>query len=237
MKLNKMLLIAFAALGLMVSGCASKKNDLSTIEAQKAQQLAKENHATRNHAHQTYGHAASLLQANGGAVSAGTRNSFKDAMAALKRALAGNDIEAIKKAEANLAKQSQNFSNEANANQNRQNTAVKALQPASHAVYFAFDSAVLEGAAGGVLEGYARWLLDNRDVNVTIEGNCDQRGSREYNLALGQQRADSVKKFLMSRGVQAGRLDTVSFGEERPVCQGSGESCWAQNRHADIVRR
>jgi len=87
------------------------------------------------------------------------------------------------------------------------------------------------------LETYAAWLNANSDVNVTIEGNCDQRGSREYNLALGQQRADSVKSYLVQHGVSAYRLDTVSFGEERPACQGSGEACWAQNRHADIVSR
>jgi peptidoglycan-associated lipoprotein len=112
-----------------------------------------------------------------------------------------------------------------------------AKQPSSNAVYFAYDSAELDEAAKAILDGYAAWLNDNTAVNVTIEGNCDQRGSREYNLALGQRRADSVKGHLVAQGVAADRIDTVSFGEERPACTGTGEACWAQNRHADIVSR
>ncbi len=117
--------------------------------------------------------------------------------------------------------------------------AVKSLasKPASSSVYFAFDSADLDAAGSATLDGYAAWLNDHGTVSVTIEGNCDQRGSREYNLALGQQRADSVKAYLVARGVNASHIDTVSFGEERPACSGTGEACWAQNRHADIVSR
>ncbi|MDQ6994924.1 MAG: peptidoglycan-associated lipoprotein Pal, partial [Mariprofundaceae bacterium] len=123
------------------------------------------------------------------------------------------------------------------ADQAAANQATFVAKPASNGVYFAFDSASLECAGNNLLEAYATWLNANADVKVTIEGNCDQRGSREYNLALGQQRADSVKHYLVQHGVDGSRLDTVSFGEERPVCQGSGEACWAQNRHADIVSR
>ncbi|MDQ6968049.1 MAG: peptidoglycan-associated lipoprotein Pal [Mariprofundaceae bacterium] len=112
-----------------------------------------------------------------------------------------------------------------------------ASKPASSSVYFAFDSAALDAAGSATLDGYAAWLNDHGAVSVTIEGNCDQRGSREYNLALGQERADSVKAYLAARGVSASHIDTVSFGEERPVCSGTGEACWAQNRHADIVSR
>jgi len=112
-----------------------------------------------------------------------------------------------------------------------------ASKPASSSVYFAFDSAELDAAGNATLDGYAAWLNDHGAITVTIEGNCDQRGSREYNLALGQQRADSVKAYLVARGVSARYIDTVSFGEERPACSGTGEACWAQNRHADIVSR
>jgi len=112
-----------------------------------------------------------------------------------------------------------------------------ASKPASSSVYFAFDSAELDAAGSATLDGYAAWLNDHGGVSVTIEGNCDQRGSREYNLALGQQRADSVKAYLVARGVNASHIDTVSYGEERPACSGTGEACWAQNRHADIVSR
>ncbi|HKI60806.1 MAG TPA: peptidoglycan-associated lipoprotein Pal [Mariprofundaceae bacterium] len=110
-------------------------------------------------------------------------------------------------------------------------------KPSTNSVYFAFDSAELDASAQATLDGYAAWLNANRNADIKIEGNCDQRGSREYNLALGQERADSVKNYLSAHGVSSSRVDTVSFGEERPVCKGTGEACWAQNRHADIVAR
>lgn len=106
-------------------------------------------------------------------------------------------------------------------------------KPSSNSVYFAFDKSDLDASSQAVLDAYAEWLNSN-SVKVTIEGNCDERGSREYNLALGQRRADSVRNYLVNRGVSANRIDTVSFGEEKPVCTGSGEACWAQNRRADI---
>jgi len=107
----------------------------------------------------------------------------------------------------------------------------------SHSVYFAFDSSALDTAAQSILNANAAWLKANPGKRITIEGNCDERGSREYNLALGQRRADSVRTYLVKQGVDANRIDTVSFGEERPVCKGTGEACWAQNRRADIVTR
>jgi len=112
-----------------------------------------------------------------------------------------------------------------------------AKKPSSNSVYFAFDSSALDAAGKATLNGYAAWLADHGGVTVTVEGNCDQRGSREYNLALGQRRADSVKAYLTSHGVSSSRVDTVSFGEERPACTGTGAACWAQNRHADIISR
>ncbi|MDX8406107.1 MAG: peptidoglycan-associated lipoprotein Pal [Mariprofundus sp.] len=110
-------------------------------------------------------------------------------------------------------------------------------QPSTNAVYFAFDQSDLDAAARATLDGYAVWLNANNTRNITVEGNCDERGSREYNLALGQRRADSVRDYLAGNGVSAARVDTVSFGEERPVCKGTGEACWAQNRRGDIVSR
>jgi len=110
-------------------------------------------------------------------------------------------------------------------------------KPSTTSVHFAFDSASLDAAASATLEGYAAWMNANNSNKITVEGNCDQRGSREYNLALGQQRADIIRDYLTARGVNATHIDTVSFGEERPVCTGSGESCWAKNRSGDIVIR
>ncbi len=112
-----------------------------------------------------------------------------------------------------------------------------AMKPSTNSVYFAFDSAKIDAAGEAIVTAYAAWLNKNPDVKVTVEGNCDERGSREYNLALGEERAKSVKDILVSNGVDAARIDTVSYGEERPVCTRSGEACWAQNRHADIVNR
>ncbi|MDQ6953231.1 MAG: peptidoglycan-associated lipoprotein Pal [Mariprofundaceae bacterium] len=241
MKLNKMLLVAFTGLGLMVSGCAAKKDDLSTIEAQKAQYNAE----VRHDANGLYQSAASTLSQGQSNTNTSNNQSVKNAMAELKIALAGKDIEKIKSAKQKLASELQAL-NEAKAQQaaaaaapitNDTTNYMQVVKPSSNGVYFAFDSAYLSSAGNNILEAYVTWLNANSDVNITIEGNCDQRGSREYNLALGQQRADSVKTYLVQHGVSAYRLDTVSFGEERPACQGSGEACWAQNRHADIVRR
>ena len=110
-------------------------------------------------------------------------------------------------------------------------------KPSTNSVYFAFNSAKVNSSGETVLVEYAAWLNANEDVNITVEGNCDERGSREYNLALGEERANAVKEVLVANGVDEMRVDTVSFGEERPVCTRSGEACWAQNRHGDIVNR
>jgi len=112
-----------------------------------------------------------------------------------------------------------------------------AMKPSTNSVFFAFDSAKIDAAGETILTGYAAWLNKNADVNITVEGNSDERGSREYNLALGEERAKSVRDVLIANGVDGARIDTVSYGEERPVCSRSGEACWAQNRHGDIVNR
>ncbi len=112
-----------------------------------------------------------------------------------------------------------------------------AQEPSSHSVYFVFDSSRLDDPALAILNANAAWLNVHPSTLITIEGNCDQRGTREYNLALGQRRADAVRAYLVKRDVLASRIRTVSFGKERPACKGTGEACWAQNRHADIVVR
>jgi len=113
----------------------------------------------------------------------------------------------------------------------------EAQEPSSHTVYFAFDDSGLDESALHILNANAAWLKAHPGTLITIEGNCDQRGSREYNLALGQRRADSVRAYIVSQGVPSSNIDTVSFGKERPVCMGTGEACWAQNRNANIVVR
>jgi peptidoglycan-associated lipoprotein len=97
-------------------------------------------------------------------------------------------------------------------------------------VHFAYNEYNIEDSDKTVLGRQAAWLQKYPGVRVTIEGNADERGTREYNLALGARRANAVKEYLVSQGVSAGRVETVSYGKERPICTESNESCWAQNR-------
>jgi peptidoglycan-associated lipoprotein len=99
-------------------------------------------------------------------------------------------------------------------------------------VYFDFDKYDLRADAAPILDAQAAWLRKYADVQVRIEGNCDERGTREYNLALGARRANAVRDYLITRGVAAGRITTVSYGKERPLDPGSDEQAWARNRNA-----
>jgi len=99
-------------------------------------------------------------------------------------------------------------------------------------VHFDYNKyAILEGDKA-TLQRQATWLARYPSVRVTIEGNCDERGTREYNLALGARRANAVKEYLVSLGVSSARVETISYGKERPICSESTESCWAQNRRS-----
>jgi peptidoglycan-associated lipoprotein len=97
-------------------------------------------------------------------------------------------------------------------------------------VHFDYDAYNITEEGKSVLQRQAAWLAKYPSVRVTIEGHCDERGTREYNLALGARRANSVKEYLASLGVSAGRVDTISYGKERPICTESDEGCYAQNR-------
>jgi peptidoglycan-associated lipoprotein len=106
---------------------------------------------------------------------------------------------------------------------------------AKRSVYFDFDSNAVKDEYRGLVQAHSRYLAsDRRDARIRIEGNCDERGSREYNLALGQRRAESVKQIMTVLGVNGGRIETTSYGEEKPVAMGHDEQSWAQNRRADI---
>lgn len=102
-------------------------------------------------------------------------------------------------------------------------------------VYFAFDSTVLNVESKKTLDIVAEWLNSEKDVKIILEGHCDERGTREYNLALGQKRADVAKKYLMSKNVEESRIKVVSYGKEKPEFVGSGESVWSKNRRAVVV--
>jgi peptidoglycan-associated lipoprotein len=105
----------------------------------------------------------------------------------------------------------------------------------SDTIYFVTDSSSLDAASRSMLDAQAAWLLQNPGVSVTLEGHCDERGTREYNLALGDRRAAAAKNYLAARGVAASRMRTISWGKERPAAPGSDESSWAQNRRAVTV--
>ena len=104
-------------------------------------------------------------------------------------------------------------------------------------VYFDFNDYNVRGDAQPVLAAQAAWLNRYGEVQVRIEGNCDERGTREYNLALGARRANSIRDFLVSHGVNPARIATISYGKERPIDPGSGEDAWAKDRngHTAIV--
>jgi peptidoglycan-associated lipoprotein len=102
-------------------------------------------------------------------------------------------------------------------------------------IYFDFDRTELSGEAREILGKVSEFLKKNPKKAVTIEGNCDDRGTNEYNLALGQHRADSASRYLQTLGVDKSRIRTISYGEERPICTEATEACWAKNRNATFV--
>lgn len=102
-------------------------------------------------------------------------------------------------------------------------------------IYFELDSNIVKEEFKPVVSAHARYLQQNRAQKVTVQGNADERGSREYNLALGQRRADAVKQMMQLLGAQAEQIETVSFGEEKPKATGHDEQSWSENRRADIA--
>ena len=123
----------------------------------------------------------------------------------------------------------------------RQAEVVKKVEVAKKKVFstelvqFDFDSSVLTSTAQDRLKRKAEWLKENGKASVIIEGHCDERGSNEYNLALGWRRAEAAKSFLVDLGVSATQMSTISYGEERPFAQGKYEGAWSQNRRAHFV--
>ena len=99
-------------------------------------------------------------------------------------------------------------------------------------VFFAFDKSNLKEEARGTLDRQAAWLAKYAQVDVQIAGNCDDRGTEEYNIALGQRRANAARDYLVAKGVASARITTISYGKDRPVAMGDNEAAWAQNRNA-----
>ena len=103
---------------------------------------------------------------------------------------------------------------------------------AGHQVYFDYDQYTLRSDAQATLAKQAAWLQEYPDTRIKLAGNCDERGTREYNLALGARRAEAARAYLVSLGVDGSRITTVSYGKERPSCTQSNESCWRYNRNS-----
>ncbi len=102
-------------------------------------------------------------------------------------------------------------------------------------VYFSFNDSGLDAEAKATLRTQAEWLKENPKALIVIEGRCDERGTREYNLALGDQRANSARSYLIAQGISADRIRTISYGKDKPVVLGSDEESWAKNRNATTV--
>lgn len=109
------------------------------------------------------------------------------------------------------------------------------LQKKIQDVYFDYDKYNIREDSKAVIKNLADLLVKNTAIKVVIEGHCDERGTNEYNLGLGDKRANAVKQYLLSLGVPSKRIETVSYGEEKPVCRESNEDCWSKNRRAHFV--
>jgi peptidoglycan-associated lipoprotein len=102
-------------------------------------------------------------------------------------------------------------------------------------IYFDFDKSFVRSDAKSIMKANAEWLKANPGVKVKIEGNCDERGTKEYNQALGQRRAASAKKYLTDMGISAKRISLISYGKEKPACTDGTEACWQKNRRDEFV--
>lgn len=112
---------------------------------------------------------------------------------------------------------------------------IKELQTKISDIYFDFDRYDVRDDAKPILKEVSAMLLKNKKIKVIIEGHCDDRGTNEYNLALGDRRAGSVKEYLVSLGIASARIEIISYGEEKPLCTEQTEDCWAKNRRAHFV--
>ncbi|MEQ6884620.1 peptidoglycan-associated lipoprotein Pal [Salicola sp. Rm-C-2C1-2] len=119
------------------------------------------------------------------------------------------------------------------AQKSMQQAKEKAMKAAS-TIYFDFDSAEIQRASRSILEAHAAYLAEDGNASVVLEGHTDERGSREYNMALGERRAESVARFLRVNDVSADQIETVSYGEEQPAVDESNEEAWAENRRVEI---
>lgn len=112
-------------------------------------------------------------------------------------------------------------------------TSTKGLQR----IYFDFDKADIKAGSEPALKANAAWMKNHSSADIVVQGHCDERGTNEYNIALGDRRANSAKKYLINLGTDKGRLSTISYGEEKPTAACHDESCWSQNRRDEFVQK
>ena len=139
--------------------------------------------------------------------------------------------EATTGAEANGA----NAANAANGGADQETAGPQAGMLAKRTIYFAFDNSEIKGEGTDIVAAHAKYLAANPTARVRLEGNTDERGSREYNIGLGERRAQAVRRALLLQGASDAQLSTVSYGEERPAAAGHDETAWAKNRRVEIV--
>lgn len=154
----------------------------------------------------------------GTAVKAGEEQTAAEAAAAAKAA-----------EEARLAREAR-LAEEAQARE-RAAVAAAGLKP----IYFDYDRATMRDNAADIMKANADWLRAHPKVTIRIEGNCDERGTKEYNLALGQRRGANAGRYLTDLGISAGRITLLSYGKEKPLCTDRTEACWQKNRRADFI--
>jgi peptidoglycan-associated lipoprotein len=128
-----------------------------------------------------------------------------------------------------------NIPSAANADENMNGDSDSGKAMGLQTVHFAYDAFTLDSATKSTLKSNAQILKDKASVKIQVEGHCDNRGGIQYNVALGEKRANSVKKFLQAQGVSADRVTTISFGKEKPIAQGDTEEAYAQNRRANFA--
>ena len=109
--------------------------------------------------------------------------------------------------------------------------------PQLETVYFEYDDATLKTEARDILAKNAKWLKENTEVEIIVEGHCDERGTTDYNLALGDRRAKSIRNYLIRLGIKGNRIATISYGEEKPVDLRNNEAAWAKNRRGELLGR
>ncbi|MBW1856699.1 MAG: peptidoglycan-associated lipoprotein Pal [Deltaproteobacteria bacterium] len=139
-------------------------------------------------------------------------------------------LEKLKELEITKKREAEAKLNEEKAWQERRIAKVEA-----ESIYFDFDKSFIKLEYRAVLQAKAEFLKDDPNIRIRIEGNCDERGTNEYNLALGERRANSAAKFLISLGIPSERIEAISYGEERPLASGQGGGAWAQNRRDDFT--